>query len=141
MTAPAHTAFPAEADVHLVELVRPADANTHGTLFAPNGLALAGRTAYLAARLYCTQPVVMAAATRLDFVAPVPVGALLHLQAAVTRRGRSSITVRVEGWLDGCGTRALRGEFEMVAVDAHGRPTPVTRRTSRDEPIRYFHQG
>lgn len=114
--------------IRLAELVRPADANTHGTLFAPAGLALAGRTAYLAARLYCTQPVVMAAAKRIDFAAPIPIGALLHLHGVVVRRGRSSMTVRVEGWLDGCGTRALHGEFSMVAVDARGRPVPVVPR-------------
>lgn len=134
MPAPVNTSRARDGGVHLTELVRPADANSHGTLFAPNGLALAGRTAYLAARLYCSQPVVMAAATRIDFVVPIPVGALLHLQAAVTRRGRSAMTVHVDGWLDGCGTRALTGEFELVAVDETGRPTPVLPRDGSADP-------
>jgi len=48
------------------------------------------------------------------------------LDTHVSRVGRSSLTVRVAGSVQDVATdaltRVLDGEFEMVAVDAAGRP-------------------
>lgn len=125
-------------ELQLTELVLPAQANHYGTLFGPQALALLGKTAYLAAAGFAQQAVVMAGASRIDFVAPVPVGALLHLHARVSRVGRSSLTVEVRAALDAApGTRpgeVLRGSFEMVAVDAQGRPSALRPRQRQAEP-------
>ena len=47
----------------------------------------------------------------------------------MTRVGRSSITVEVEvtaeALLTGKRLVAMRGSFEMVAVDARGKPIPI----------------
>ncbi len=113
------------SELALSELVLPADGNHYGTLFGPNAMALLGKAAFLAATRYSRQSVVMAAARQIDFVAPVPIGSLLNLLAQITRVGRSSMTVRVQASLDTTeaqATEVLRGEFEMVAVDANGRP-------------------
>ncbi|QPF75022.1 acyl-CoA thioesterase [Roseateles sp. DAIF2] len=111
------------------ELVLPRQANHYGTLFGPEALALLGRTAYLAAAQFSRQAVVMAAARGVEFLAPVGVGALLHLHARVVRLGRSSMTVDVRAALDAApGTQpqeVLRASFEMVAVDEQGRPCPL----------------
>jgi acyl-CoA hydrolase len=60
---------------------------------------------------------------------PVRVGELVELTARVERVGRSSMTVTVDAISEGLtsGTRrlAVRGSFEMVAVDAAGKPAPV----------------
>ena len=52
--------------------------------------------------------------------------------ARVVRLGRSSMTVDVRAALDAApGTRpqeVLRASFEMVAVDANGRPVPLAPR-------------
>jgi acyl-CoA hydrolase len=110
----------------LCELILPQLTNHYGTLFAPNGLALLGKAAYMAGARYCGQPVVMAAAKQIDFLKPVRVGSLLNLHARVTRVGRSSMTVQATGFVDGAPGASpelvLRGEFELVAVDASGRP-------------------
>jgi len=114
-------------ELQLTELVLPQQANHYGTLFGPQALALLGKAAYLAAARYSGQAMVMAAARQIDFAAPVPVGALLHVRARVVRVGQSSLTVEVRAALDAApGTRpteALSGSFEMVAVDHLGRPT------------------
>ena len=52
----------------------------------------------------------------------------LALRAWVSRVGRSSLTVCVHGLAQapGCPDElALQGVFEMVAVNAHGRPTAI----------------
>ena len=72
----------------------------------------------------------MAGVTGVDFRAPVPVGHDLVLRAWVSRVGRSSMTVCVRGLADAPGMAAeevLKGVFEMVAIDSHGRPAAIDR--------------
>jgi len=123
MTTPSGT-------VELRELVLPALANHHGTLFAGQGLQLMAKAAFLAARSLATREVVMAGVTGVDFLAPVPVGYQLTLRAWVSRIGCSSMTVCVTGLADSPGIpgeEVLKGVFEMVAVDAKGRPVAIDR--------------
>ncbi len=106
----------------------PARANHHGTLFAGQGLQLMAQAAFLAARGLAQREVVMAGVTGVDFLAPVPVGSQLTLRGWVSRVGRSSMTVCVTGLADQPGIpseEVLKGVFEMVAVDAAGRPVAI----------------
>ena len=114
----------------LRELVLPAHANHRGTLFAGQGLQLMSKAAFLAARGLAQREVVMAGVTSVAFLAPVPVGYQLILRGWVSRIGRCSMTVCVTGIADVPGVPAeevLKGVFEMVAVDAAGRPTGLDR--------------
>jgi|GEM_PF-1423574 len=116
------------------ELVRPCLANHYGTLFGPEGLALLGKAAYAVAARFTGQAVVMAAASDIEFLRPMPVGSLIHTDAQVVRTKGTSLTVQVCVSLDAApGTQApeaLRGRFKMVTVDALGRPTPLRPRSS-----------
>lgn len=129
------TATPAN-ELTCSELVLPQHSNHYGTLFGPEALSMLGKTAYLAAARFSRQSVVMAASRGIEFLQPIAVGALLHFHARVVRLGRTSMTVDVRAALDAApGTKpqdALRGSFEMVAVDAAGRPVPLE---SRDGPL------
>ena len=116
-------------ELELTELILPEQANHYGTLFGPNALALLGKAALLVATRYTRQSVVMAAARQVDFLAPIPVGALLRLHARVTRVGNRSLSVQVIASFDTapgtCPDEVLRGEFEMVTVDSAGRACAV----------------
>ncbi|GAA4006594.1 acyl-CoA thioesterase [Comamonas faecalis] len=110
------------------KLVLPVSANHHGTLFAGQGLQLMAQAAFLAARGLAQREVVMASVTGVDFLAPVPVGSQLTLRAWVSRVGRSSMTVCVTALADQPDIppeEVLKGLFEMVAVDAAGRPVAI----------------
>ena len=114
----------------LRELVLPVHANHRGTLFAGQGLQLMTKAAFLAARGLAQREVVMAGVTSVAFLAPVPVGYQLLLRGWVSRIGRCSMTVCVTGIADVPGVPAeevLKGVFEMVAVNAAGRPTGIDR--------------
>ena len=129
MTTPAGT-------TELRELVLPVHANHRGTLFAGQGLQLMTKAAFLAARGLAQREVVMAGVTGVDFLAPVPVGHQLLLRGWVSRIGRSSMTVCVSGIADKPGIPAeevLKGVFEMVAVDAAGRPAAIDRAYLNEE--------
>ena len=116
------------APVEIRELVLPVLANHHGTLFAGQGLQLMAKVAFMAARSRANCEVVMAGASAIQFLSPIPIGYVLTLRAQVVRVGRSSMTVQVYGIAEKTGTPAeevLNGAFEMVAVDAQGRPTVI----------------
>ncbi|MGY4473763.1 acyl-CoA thioesterase [Bradyrhizobium sp. USDA 3364] len=112
-----------------VELVFPDQANHYGTLFGGNALSMMGKAAFVAATRRARRAVVMATSDKVEFHDPVRVGELVELTAKVERVGRSSMTVAVEviaeALISGDRRTAMRGSFEMVAVDEQGRPTPV----------------
>lgn len=119
---------PAAPPVEIRELVLPMLANHHGTLFAGQGLQLMAKVAFMAARSLARQEVVMAGANGIDFFLPIPVGHVLTLRGQVVRVGRSSMSVQVTGLAEKAGSPAekvLGGSFEMVAIDAEGRPSPI----------------
>ena len=116
-------------EIRLVDVVFPDRANHYGTLFGGHALQLMGKAAFIAATRQARQHVVMASADNMIFDEPVRVGELIECVASVARVGRSSMTVAVdlihEDRLSGLRRSAVRGTFEMVAVDANGRPAPV----------------
>ena len=70
----------------------------------------------------------MASVKQVDFPAPTSIGRELVLQAKVSRVGNSSMSVAVTGWANApdAGTEeVLKGVFEMVAIDAAGKPVAV----------------
>ena len=114
------------AELH--ELVLPVHANHRQTLFAGQGLQLLSKAAFIAARNFAQREVVMARVTQADFLAPVPVGRELVLRAWVSRVGKSSMTVCVSAVAQLpriAPEEALKAVFEMVAVDAAGRPVAI----------------
>lgn len=118
-----------QPDCVFLEMVFPEQANHYGTLYGSKGLEIMGRAAFIAASRHSRKSVVMAATDKVVFRTPVPVGSLLEFTAAVVRTGRTSMTVAVEATLermpDGERTPAMTGRFEMVAINADGRPTPL----------------
>lgn len=118
------------SETRQIEMIFPEAANHYGTLFGGNALALMAKAAFVAATRHAGMSVVMARSERVDFATPIRVGEMLELVASVTRTGRSSMTVEVAGTAGAPGISPYRpvlsGRFEMVAVDADGRPQPVT---------------
>ena len=118
------------SETRFVEVVFPDLANHYGTLFGGNALNLMSKAAFVAATRYARHNVVMATSDKIEFRDPIPVGELVELVAHVERVGRSSMTVAVEMFrenlLSGQRKPVVRGSFEMVAVDEHGRPVAIT---------------
>ncbi len=116
-------------ETRFIEVVFPEQANHYGTLFGGNALSLMSKAAAIAAARRAGKSVVMASSDKIDFHMPVAVGQLVELCARVERVGRSSMTVKVDVIAETIGKPerklAMQGSFEMVAVDAEGRPTPV----------------
>ncbi|MEZ7827804.1 MAG: acyl-CoA thioesterase [Brachymonas denitrificans] len=125
-----------QATTEMTEIVFPEHANHYGTLFGGNALQMLAKAAFVAARQCAQANVVMAAVSGVEFLAPVPQGSVLHLRAWVSRMGRSSLTVCVHGVISRPALAeelALKGVFEMVAVDGKGRPQPMATRYINQE--------
>lgn len=116
-------------DTLFVEMIFPEQANHYGTLFGGTALSLMGKAAFVAASRRARRAVVMATSDKIEFHMPVAVGQLVELAAHVSRVGRTSMTVEVavivETLTTGERRPAMRGQFEMVAVDEDGRPAPI----------------
>jgi uncharacterized protein (TIGR00369 family) len=111
------------------ELVSPADANVHGTLFGGKAVAMMDEVGAITAMRACRKAVVTASIDRLDFKEPIRVGEFVEACGRVIRVGRTSLTVQVELWAEHptTGRRRLSttGTFVFVAVDPQGKPTAV----------------
>ncbi len=118
------------AITELTELVLPAQANHYGTLFAGQALSMLAQAAFTAASRHARSNVVLAGVENLRFTAPVPVGNLFIMAARVISAGRSSMVVEVvashEDPLTGARAPVAQGQFQMVAVNEHGRPQKIT---------------
>ena len=118
------------AITELTELVLPAQANHYGTLFAGQALSMLAQAAFTAASRYARANVVLAGVDGLRFIAPVPVGQLFVISARVVSAGRSSMQVEVvagrEDPQTGDKAPVAQGQFQMVAVNEHGRPKKIT---------------
>ena len=114
----------------LTELVLPAQANHYGTLFAGQALSMLAQAAFTAASRHARSNVVLAGVQNLRFTAPVPVGQLFTIAARVLCAGRSSMVVEVvasrEDPQTGERAQVAQGQFQMVAVNEHGRPKKIT---------------
>ena len=69
------------------EMVFPERTNHYGTLFGGQALLLMGQAAFVTASRHARRAVVMARCSGVDFLAPVPQGQALELQARVVRSG------------------------------------------------------
>lgn len=120
---------PNPEETRFVEIVFPEHANHYGTLFGGSALNLMSKAAAIAAARRAGGSVVMASSEKVDFHMPVRVGQLVELSAKVTRVGRCSMTVKVDVLAETFGKKdrklAMQGSFEMVSIDASGRPAPI----------------
>jgi acyl-CoA thioesterase YciA len=63
------------------------------------------------------------------FIRPVYVGDVVSCFAHVVKRGRTSIGIGIEVWVERLADESIlkvtEGVFTYVAIDKNGRPTPI----------------
>lgn len=113
----------------MVELIFPHQTNHYGTLFGGEALGLMDKAGFLSATRLARRTMVTVASDRIEFKVPVRAGQMVELVARVGRVGRSSVTVRVEMFVEELLSRERRlattGTFVFVAVDADGHSVPI----------------
>ena len=119
----------AESETRIVKAIFPSTTNHHNTLFGGQALAWMDEAAFIAATRFCRKALVTVSSDRIDFKEPIPAGTFVELVAKVTQVGRTSLTVRVDIYIESMYRdgqhQAISGEFKFVAIDANRKPTPV----------------
>lgn len=128
---PRHTDAPSapRGELSLRTLAMPADTNQNGDIFGGwllSQMDIAGGI-YVGKSLRLRS--VTVAIEAMTFRKPVYVGDVVSVYTDTERVGRTSVTVRVEAWVtrsnDARMILVTDGTFTYVAIDEHGKPTPV----------------
>lgn len=122
--------FPSHEIPAIKRVMMPRDTNAVGTIFGGVILSEIDLAAATEAHKHHAGMIVTVSMAKVDFKAPVRVGDLVSLFTETRRVGRTSITVKVAVWAQrrfggGQHEYVTEAEVTMVAVDEHGKPTPV----------------
>ncbi len=113
----------------LTELMIPAYANFGGKIHGGILLSLMDKVAYACAAKHAGRYCVTVSVDGVDFLEPVEVGNLVHLQASVNHVGRTSLVVGIRVSAENISTGAMKhtntSYFTMVAKDESGVNTVV----------------
>lgn len=116
-------------ELTLRTLAMPADANAAGDIFGGWVMAQMDLACGIRAAERAKGRVVTAAVREMFFAKPMKVGDTLSIYIAITKVGRTSMTLRVEAWaqryLTDIQERVTHADIIMVALDGEGKPTPV----------------
>ncbi len=112
-------------------LAMPADTNPSGDIFGGWLMSLMDVAGGIAAGSLAQGRVATVAATDMAFLRPVKVGDVVCCYTDLARKGRTSLTFRVEAWALrqrlGDRIKVTSADFTYVALDEEGRPRPVPR--------------
>lgn len=118
-----------DSSVVTTRLMMPTDANIAGNVFGGAIMRYVDEVAAMVAFRHARRNAVTASIERMEFFAPVYIGNLLILKAAVNYVGRTSmeVGVRVEAEDHLSGKTAHRGScyLTFVALDEQGRPVQI----------------
>jgi len=119
----------ADSRVEMTELVMPQEINPLGSVFGGWVMALIDKAAAMAATRHCRGPVVTASVDSIDFLAPMSLGHIVRVSAALTCIFKSSMEVAVVVTSEVPRTRerfvTCSAFLTMVCVDPKGRPRPA----------------
>ena len=135
-TDDAHTAAgrPAEeprGELAVRTLAMPADTNPSGDVFGGWLMSLMDVAGGIAAGGLAQGRVATVAVTDMAFLRPVKVGDVVCCYTDLVRKGRTSLTFRVEAWVLrqrlGDRIQVTSADFTYVALDGDGKPRPIPR--------------
>lgn len=115
-------------------IAMPCDTNPDGDMFGGWIISQMDLSGYLTAKKLVHSKLVTVAVENIVFHNPLFVGDCLECFTTVERVGRTSITVKVEAYVErkdqAAGTvkaKVTEGRFVFVAIDDHRRPLPITK--------------
>lgn len=120
---------PKDSKTIITEIVLPNDTNNLHNLFGGQLLSWMDRASAIAAHRHCKRIVVTASVNNVSFNNAIPQGAIVTLEAKVSRAFTSSMEVFVDVFIEdpvtGKLTQANEAIYTFVAVDQLGNPINV----------------
>jgi acyl-CoA thioesterase YciA len=122
--------LPADMELVLKVIPMPADTNSNGDIFGGWVMAQVDLAGSVIPARYARGRMATVAVNEFIFKQPVRVGDILSFYAAVTRAGRTSVTVKVEVFAErirqqGEYVKVTEAMLTYVAIDENGRPRPL----------------
>ncbi len=115
----------------------PEDAVFHNALFAGKLLYYLDELAGIMGLRYARGPVVTAAVDATDFYAPIRVGDVIEVHAALTHVGRTSMEITLKtiarDYTSGEARHTTTSYFTVVHLGGEGRPEPVPAFEARED--------
>lgn len=128
MTSTVHN-LPVRGDPILRVVPRPADINANGHIFGGWVLAQMDIAGGIVAGRIAEGPCATVAIEKMEFIAPIFLRDIISVYAALERRGRTSMAIRIEvlatrdrGEQE---VKVTEGLFTFVALDEQHRPRPL----------------
>lgn len=113
-------------------LAMPADTNPNGDIFGGWVLSQMDIAGGIVSKRITNGRTVTVAVDAMTFHLPVLVGDVLCCYCDVIKTGKTSITVRIEAWVNreyhGTSIKVTEGTYTYVAVDETRRPIPIAGR-------------
>nr|WP_294934630.1 acyl-CoA thioesterase [uncultured Flavobacterium sp.] len=121
--------FPSDSLTILTDLVLPGETNPLNNLFGGELLARIDRAASITARRHSRRICVTASVNHVAFNRAIPLGAVVTIEAMVSRTFTSSMEIVIDVWTEdresGIKNSAGQAIYTFVAVDDTGNPVPV----------------
>lgn len=121
--------MPPEKTPAVKVIAMPADTNADGDIFGGWILSVMDSAAALIARQRAKKRVATVAINNMKFERPASVGDCIECYGEVTKVGTTSLTVKIEAWVerrkDQTKEKVTEGEFIFVALDKEKKPTSV----------------
>ena len=120
---------PQDSYVEMTEMVLPQHTNALGTLFGGTVLAWVDTAAAICAMRHCRQQVVTASIDDMHFLAPIKLGWVVTIKAAVNYVANSSCEVGVritaENPITGDHNHTASAYATFVSLDENGKPVSM----------------
>jgi acyl-CoA hydrolase len=120
---------PEESHVEMTEMVLPQHTNAIGTVFGGTVMSWVDIAAATCGMRHCRKQVVTASIDAMHFLAPIRLGWIVTIRAAVNFTSKSSaeigVKVEAENPLSGERFHTASAYVTMVALDSNGRPSSV----------------
>ena len=111
------------------KVVFPTTTNHHSTLFGGTALAWMDEVSFITATRFSRKRLVTVSTEKINFNHPIPSGTIVELVGKFIRVGRTSLTVNVSIFLEDMYSEGreevIHGQFNFVAIDDNGKPTPL----------------
>jgi acyl-CoA thioesterase YciA len=118
-----------KGELALQTITMPADTNPFGDIFGGWVMAQMDIAGAIHANQVAKGRVTTVAVGSMEFIRPVPVGAVISCYTHTLKIGNTSIRVKVEVWIKDFITHQLslvtQGEYIYVALDANGHKRSI----------------
>ncbi len=118
-----------QSRTQLFKAVFPNTTNHYDTLFGGTALSLMDEVAFITATRFSRQRMVTVSSDKIDFTKPIPAGTIIELSGMVVHVGHTSLKVKVDIFIEQMYSeereKAISGQFTLVAIDEHKKPTAI----------------